>query len=98
MMAIAAALVWTGGRPAARRTAIAWFLVQLALNLGWSLLFFGLHQIALALGCLILLWLAIAVTIRSFWRISRTSGVLLMPYLAWVSFAGLLNFMIWRLN
>ena len=98
MMALAAALVWSGAPAAARRTAIVWFLVQLALNLGWSLLFFGLHQIALALGCLILLWLAIAVTIRCFWRISRASGLLLMPYLAWVTFAGLLNFLIWRLN
>jgi len=98
MMAMSAALVWAGARPPARRTAITWFLIQLALNLGWSLLFFGLQQVALAFGWLVLLWLAIAMTIRSFWPVSRPAGLLLVPYLAWVSFAGLLNFHIWRLN
>lgn len=98
MMAVSAALVWSRALPPARRTAIAWFLIQLALNLGWSLLFFGLHQVAFAFGWLVLLWLAIAMTIRRFWPISRTAGLLLIPYLAWVGFAGLLNFLIWRLN
>jgi benzodiazapine receptor len=98
MMAVSAALAWSGARPGARRPAITWFLLQLALNLGWSLLFFGLHQVALAFGWLVLLWLAIAATIRCFWSISRPAGLLLIPYLAWVGFAGLLNFLIWRLN
>jgi tryptophan-rich sensory protein len=98
MMAVSAALVWSGARPPARRTAITWFLIQLSLNLGWSLLFFGLQQVAFAFGWLILLWLAIAMTIRCFWRISSPAALLLLPYLAWVSFAGLLNFLIWRLN
>lgn len=98
MVALSAALVWSRASPPARRTAIAWFLIQLALNLGWSLLFFGLHQVACAFGWLVLLRLAIAMTIRRFWPISRTAGLLLIPYLAWVGFAGLLNFPIWRLN
>lgn len=98
MMAVAAALAWTGAHGGARKVAIGWFVVQLALNLGWSILFFGLHRIAPALACLILLWLAIAATIRLFWPINRAAGLLLVPYLLWVSFAGLLNFLIWRLN
>jgi len=98
MMALSAALVWSRALPPARRTAIAWFLIQLALNLGWSLLFFGLHQVTFAFGWLVLLWLAIAMTIHRFWPISRAAGLLLIPYLAWVGFAGLLNFLIWRLN
>jgi tryptophan-rich sensory protein len=98
MMAIAAALAWSGARGAARRAAISWFLVQLALNLSWSALFFGLHQIGLALVCLVLLWLAIAVTARCFWRVRLTAGLLMVPYLIWVAYAGVLNFLIWRLN
>ena len=98
MMALSAALVWSRAAPPVRRTAIAWFLIQLALNLGWSLLFFGLNQVAFAFGWLVVLWLAIAVTLRRFWPISRAAGLLLVPYLAWVAFAGLLKFLIWRLN
>lgn len=97
MMAVAAALVWRrDGR--GRRLAITWFLLQLALNLGWSCVFFGLRAIGPALICLILLWFAIALTLRHFWRSDRLAGLLMLPYLAWVSFAGVLNFMIWRLN
>lgn len=97
LMALAAALAWRRGG-ARRRPAIIWFCIQLALNLGWSLLFFGLQMIGAALICLILLWPAIAVTLRHFWAIDRLAGLLLVPYLAWVGFAGVLNLMIWRLN
>jgi len=98
MMAVAAALVWRRGPGFERRLAMSWFFAQLTLNLGWSCLFFGLHLVGPALAWLILLWIAIAGTALSFWRIDRWAGVLLLPYLAWVSFAGLLNFLIWRLN
>lgn len=97
MMALAAALAWRRGG-ARRRPAIAWFCIQLTLNLCWSLLFFGLQLIGAALICLVLLWLAIAVALRHFWRIDRLAGLLLVPYLVWVGFAGALNFMIWQLN
>ncbi len=97
LMALAAALVWRHG-PNRRRAAILWFLAQLALNLAWTGLFFGLQAPGAALICLILFWLAIAMTFRCFWRIDRLAGLLLAPYLAWVGFAGVLNFMIWRLN
>ncbi len=98
LMALAAALVWRHGPVPGRRPAIAWFLAQLALNLAWTCLFFGLQQVGLALLCLILLWFAIAATLWQFGRNDRLAGWLLAPYLAWVSFAGILNLAIWRLN
>ena len=61
-------------------------------------LFFGLHRPGLALIDIIALWLVLAVTLVAFWRARRAAGVLLLPYLAWVTFATALNFTIWRLN
>lgn len=98
MMAVAAALVWRRGPGPNRRMAMAWFAGQLALNLGWSCLFFGLHLIGPAFIWLVLLWIGVAGTLLCFWRVDRWAGVLLIPYLGWVSFAGLLNALIWRLN
>jgi tryptophan-rich sensory protein len=81
---------------------VAWaagvFAIQLALNLAWSLLFFGLRSPALGMLDISLLWVAIGVTIFMFWRVSPAAAILLVPYLLWVSFAALLNFSIWRLN
>jgi translocator protein len=98
-MAVAGWLVWrrAGGLAPARR-AFVLFAVQLALNLLWSVLFFGLHAPGAALVEVILLWLAIATTLVAFWRIERLAGLLFLPYLAWVSFAVVLNAAIWRLN
>lgn len=98
LMALAAALAWRHGTGMGRRSAIIWFLAQLALNLAWSCIFFGLQQIGLALVCLTLLWIAVLGTLVHFWTIRTWAGLLLLPYLAWISFAGLLNFLIWRLN
>lgn len=98
LMAVAAWLVWrSAGWPAAR-SALVVFGLQLLLNVGWSLCFFGLRNPGLAAGEIVALWLAIAVTIASFWRHSRWGAVLLLPYLAWTSFAAILNLAIWRLN
>ncbi len=98
MMAVAAWLVWKRGGWAVQKNPLGWFLVQLALNAAWTPLFFGLKNPAVAFGEIILLWLAIAVTLASFLRVSKAAGWLLVPYLAWVSFAALLNFTLWRLN
>ena len=68
------------------------------LNLLWSILFFGMQQIGLALVDIALLLVAIAVTMLRFWRIERLAGWLLAPYLLWVGFAAMLNFSIWMLN
>lgn len=81
-----------------RNVAIALFLVQLALNFAWSLIFFRWHQIGWALLEVISLWFAILLTTWTFARVSRTAAWLMVPYLAWVGFAGLLNAAFWRLN
>lgn len=67
------------------------FGIQLALNAAWSLIFFGLHRIDLALIELVLLWLAIIATIRLFFRVSKSATVMMVPYLLWVTFAIGLN-------
>jgi benzodiazapine receptor len=98
MIAVAGWRVWCRrGRPGAPLALGAWAL-QLALNLGWSLLFFGAHRIGAALAEIGVLLLAIVITATLFWRIDRVAGGLLVPYAAWVAFAGVLNAAIWRLN
>jgi tryptophan-rich sensory protein len=97
MMGAAAFLVWrSAGRGA--RTALGWFGTQLVLNGLWSILFFGLERPGLAFAEILVLLGCILVTARLFWRHSRLAGVLMVPYVAWVSFASVLNFAIWRLN
>jgi tryptophan-rich sensory protein len=97
-MAIAAWLVWRRNGLVGAREPLALFAVQLALNTLWSCLFFGLHNPGLAFAEILLLWAAIAATMVTFWRRSVSAGILFMPYLAWVSFATVLNFTIWRMN
>jgi len=97
MMAVAGWLVWRKGQPASWH-ALRWFAVQLVLNVGWSAIFFGLQMPGLAFAEILGLWVAIAATLRTSWRVSRPAGILLVPYLLWVSFAAVLNFAIWRLN
>jgi tryptophan-rich sensory protein len=99
LMGIAAFLVWRKGLASAGvKTALAWFLVQLGLNAVWTPVFFGLHRIGLALVVIVLLWAAIVATTHRFFRILRPAGLLLVPYLLWVSFATVLNASLWRLN
>jgi benzodiazapine receptor len=98
MMAVAAWLVWRRVGARAGRTSLMLFGLQLVLNVGWSALFFGLRRPDLALLEIALLWLAIAATAWSFRRHSGWAALLLLPYLAWVSFATGLNAAIWRLN
>jgi tryptophan-rich sensory protein len=98
MMAVAAWLVWRKGGAAAAAVPLGLFLVQLALNVSWSPLFFGLHRPDLAFFVIVLLWCAILATLVAFWRVSPAAGWLLLPYLLWVTYASALNFAIWRLN
>ncbi|WP_347066506.1 TspO/MBR family protein [Flavobacterium sp. WV_118_3] len=100
MMGIAAGLVWNRidfERDAVKR-ALLFFTIQLGLNALWSFLFFGLHNVLLALIELVILWLMIYETYQSFRKIHKIAGYLLLPYLAWVTFAGVLNASIWQLN
>lgn len=98
MMAFAAWLVWRPAGFIAAKVPLLLFTVQLALNVAWSWIFFGRHQPGWAFVEIVFLWAAIAVTMRAFFLRSRLAGWLLVPYLAWVSFAAVLNFAIWRLN
>lgn len=99
LMGVAAFLVWRHGwKKPETRLALSAFFVQLALNALWSILFFGARRIDLALIEVVGLWLAIVVTVVRFARVSPKAAALLLPYLAWVSFAGVLNFALWRLN
>lgn len=96
LMAVAAWRVW--GKTGLRLRLHGPWLAQLALNFAWSFIFFGLHAPLPALLELGVLWVAILVTMVAFGRIDRLAGWLLIPYLCWVSFAGVLNFWIWQLN
>ena len=98
MMAAAAWLVWRRYGWANAIVPLGLFLGQLALNALWSYLFFGLQRPGLALLDIVALWLAILVTFMAFWRSQPPAGLLLLPYLLWVSFATYLNFQFWRLN
>ncbi len=71
---------------------------QLVLNLGWSVIFFGLREPGLALVEIILLWSAVLATTFVFFRVSRPAGLLMAPYLLWLTFAAVLNFGIWYGN
>jgi tryptophan-rich sensory protein len=98
MMAVAAWLVWRRREIRPARIALAFFMIQLALNALWSWLFFGWNQGALSFLDIVLLWGLIVATLVLFWRISPLAGLLLLPYLAWVTFAAALNYEIWQLN
>jgi len=90
--------VWQRGGFAMQRRPLGLFLAQLALNALWTPLFFGLRQPGVAFAEIILLWLAILATLLAFRPVSRAAAWLLVPYLAWVSFAAVLNGTLWRLN
>ena len=99
LIAVAAWLVWKQGLGAAGvKLALAAFLVQLVLNALWSIFFFGLRSPLAGLVDIIVLWLAILATILLFFRVSVPAGLMLLPYIAWVTFAAILNAAILRLN
>jgi benzodiazapine receptor len=96
-MGTAVWIVWRRGS-GGRRSPMAIYAVQLLLNAAWSALFFGLRSPGLALLEIGILWVAIVATIATFWKVSKPAGALLAPYIIWVSFAGVLNAMIWQMN
>ncbi|MET0252234.1 MAG: TspO/MBR family protein [Novosphingobium sp.] len=98
LMGLALALVVATRGTRGRTAALAAFAVQLALNLAWSPLFFAGHGIGAALALLIAIDAAVLLTVWLFWRVRRGAALLLLPYLAWVLFATVLNYEIWRLN
>lgn len=98
LMGLALALVVTASGARGRTVAILAFAVQLALNLAWSPLFFGAHRISDALALLVGIDLAVLATIVTFYRVRPRAALLLVPYLAWVLFATVLNWQFLDLN
>jgi tryptophan-rich sensory protein len=99
LMGIALYLIWKSeSSDILKKTAIALFSVQLILNFFWSLIFFNQHQVGWALAEIIMMWVVILLTIFAFANVNKTAAWLLVPYIAWVSFATILNYTIWQLN
>jgi tryptophan-rich sensory protein len=98
LMGVAAWLVWRKHGFIGASTALRLFGLQLLANALWTWLFFKWHLGAAAFAEILLLWLLIAATIFAFWRLHRLAALMLMPYLAWVSFATALTLSLWQLN
>jgi benzodiazapine receptor len=99
LMGISAFLVWNKGLSDQRvKIALSIFVAQLILNALWSAMFFGLRSPLAGLIEIAVLWIAILLSILYFFKVSEIAGILLLPYILWVSFAAILNFSIWRLN
>jgi translocator protein len=99
LMGLASYLIWQLRKinPSAY-SALVVYAIQLVFNFAWTGIFFGLRRFDLAFLEIVILWLLIMATLYLFWRLRPLAGILLIPYLLWVSFAMLLNFSIWQLN
>lgn len=99
LMGISVYWIWAKGvNKKVVREALKIFAVHLVLNAGWSIVFFGLHNILLAVVNIVVLWILIVVVMVKFYKIDKKASVILIPYLVWVSFAAVLNYNIWLLN
>lgn len=99
MIGISAYLIWIDKRDhVSFIKARTIYIIQLVFNFSWSIVFFGMHQILIALIVIVLLWVSIVINIKAFSKINKLAAWLLVPYLLWVSFASLLNFYICILN
>ncbi|MGB3795587.1 MAG: TspO/MBR family protein [Alteraurantiacibacter sp.] len=98
MMGLALALVCAAWGSRLRIVAIAMFLIQFVLNLAWSPMFFARQDIGVALGVIIALDIALVITVVLFFKVRKWAGILLLPYLAWVLFATLLNYQFLQAN
>lgn len=98
LMSVAAFLVWRKAGWEGLSGPLALYLAQLVPNAAWTWIFFGRHRPGYAFADLSLLWLLVAATTVSFWHVLPAAGALMLPYLAWISFAATLNYSIWRAN
>lgn len=97
MMATAGWLIYRSGAPNTKAL-LGLFLTQLSLNALWSWTFFKWESGLGSIATIVVLWVSILATVVGFWRANSASGALMLPYLAWVSFAAALNWAIWKLN
>ncbi|WP_123535815.1 TspO/MBR family protein [Halosimplex salinum] len=95
---VALALVWLADEGRARRVALGLFAGQMVLNVAWTPAFFAAENLLAGLVVIVALWPALLATIVAFDRVDRRAALLLVPYLAWVTFAAVLNYQFWRLN
>ena len=98
MIGVSGWLLWSRRSAPGGRVAIAMFLGQLGLNFAWTPVFFGLHAMGAAFAVITVLWVAILATVVAAWRLRRAASLLLLPYLAWVGFAAVLNLTLWGMN
>lgn len=99
LMAIAAYRIYLCGKNGIPiKSALFSYTIQLILNFLWSFIFFKFNLYGLAFLELCLLWLAIVITTVKFYKIDKVSAYLMIPYILWVTFAGVLNFFVWKLN
>lgn len=99
LMGIAVFLIWRKGlKKKEVKNALLIFLFQLIFNTLWSFLFFKFHSPFWALVDIAVLWVLILLSLVKFWKINKAAGMLLIPYLLWVSFASILNYFIYKLN
>ncbi|MBR3561384.1 MAG: tryptophan-rich sensory protein [Oscillospiraceae bacterium] len=98
LMGVSAARVALTGAGADRSKGLRLYLIQLAFNFFWSIIFFNLQEFGFAFLWLVVLWALILMTAFTFRRVDRTAALLQIPYLVWVLFAGYLNFGVWLLN
>lgn len=97
-IAVSGWLVWRTAGFAGAAAPLSIYLLQLGLNAAWSAIFFGMRRPDLAFVEIILLWLSIVATIAAFHPVNAAAAWLLLPYLAWATFAAVLNFTVWRMN
>jgi translocator protein len=98
LMGIDAWLVWRVQGFRAARISLSLYIIQLAINALWTWLFFVWRQGKISFIGIVILWILILCTLIAFWRVRIINGILLIPYLAWVSFASLLTYVTWKLN
>lgn len=98
LMGLAAYRIWEKRSTSGARRALVLYGTQLVLNALWSYAFFGMHNPLAGVGVIVLLWIVVFVTMIFFYRVDKTAGWLLVPYVVWISFAGALNYAVWMLN
>ena len=98
LIAVAGWRIWRHRQRKATRNAFFIYAVQLALNLSWSGLFFGMQRIDLAMVEIVILLVSIVANTVLFWRIDRIAGLLMIPYIFWVAYATILNASLWVNN
>ena len=98
LMGLALSMILNARGARGRGIAIALFVIQLALNLAWSPVFFAMHRIMLAFGLILAIFLWASLTTLLFWKVRRAAAILMLPYLGWLLFAAVLNWQVHLFN